>query len=48
MQSLSQAIVFRMLAFFSEVAEVGYKELLSQLRIAWLTPKFLPQLFGDN
>ncbi len=43
MQSLAQAIVFRMLSFFTEVAEVGYAELLSQLRIAWLRPQLLPQ-----
>ena len=46
MQSLSQAIVFRMLSLFTEVA-VGYNELLSQLRIAWLTPKFLPRPIRD-
>ncbi len=43
MQSLAQLIVFRMLSYFVEVAEVGYKELLFQLRIAWLTPRRLPQ-----
>ncbi len=43
MQSLSQNIVFRMLSYFTEVAEVGYSQLLFQLRIAWLTPKRLPQ-----
>ena len=42
MQSLAQAIVFRMLSFFTEVADVGYAELLSQLRIAWLRPQLLP------
>ena len=47
MQSLAQAIVFRMLSFFTEVASVGYKELLFQLRIAWLTPKFLPRPIRD-
>jgi hypothetical protein len=43
MQSLAQLIVFRMLSYFVEVAEVGYKELLFQLRVAWLTPRRLPQ-----
>jgi hypothetical protein len=47
MQNLAQTIVFRMLAFFIEVAEVGYNELLFQLRIAWLTPKRLPQPLGE-
>jgi hypothetical protein len=47
MQSLAQNIVFRMLSFFTEVAEVGYSQLLFQLRIAWLTPKFLPQPIRD-
>ena len=47
MQSLSQAIVFRMLSLFTEVAVVSYKELLFQLRIAWLTPKFLPRPIRD-
>ena len=37
MQSLSQAIVFRMLSFFTEVAAVDYNELMLQLRTAWLT-----------
>ncbi len=43
MQSLAQAIVFRMLSYFAEVAEVGYAELLAQLRIAWLRPRQLPR-----
>ena len=30
-----------------EVAAVGYTELLSQLRAAWLTPKFLPRPIRD-
>ena len=47
MQSLAQNIVFRMHSYFSEVAAVGYNELLFQLRIAWLTPKFLPQPIRD-
>ncbi len=47
MQSLSQNIVFRMLSYFTEVAEVGYSQLLFQLRIAWLTPKRLPQPIRD-
>ena len=47
MQSLAQNIVFRMLSIFSEVAAVGYNELLFQLRIAWLTPKFLPRPIRD-
>ncbi len=47
MQSLAQAIVFRMLSFFTEVAEVGYAEIMFQLRIAWLTPKRLPQPIRD-
>ena len=34
MQSLAQNIVFRMLSFFTEVAAVGYNELMFQLRIA--------------
>ena len=29
------------------MASVGYKELLFQLRIAWLTPKFLPRPIRD-
>jgi hypothetical protein len=41
MQSLAQNIVFRMLSYITEVA-AGYNELLFSLRIAWLTPKFLP------
>ena len=47
MQSLSQAIVFRMLSFFTEVAAVDYNELMFQLRTAWLTPKFLPRPIRD-
>ena len=47
MQSLAQAIVFRMLSFFTEVAAVGYNELMFQLRTAWLTPKFLPRPIRD-
>jgi len=47
MQNLSQNIVFRMLSFFTEVAEVGVSQLLSQLRIAWLRPKQLPQPIRD-
>ena len=47
MQSLADNTVFRMLSFFSEVAAVGYSELLSQLRLAWLTPKFLPRPIRD-
>ena len=47
MQSLAQNIVFRMLSIVTEVAAVGYTELLFQLRIAWLTPKFLPQPIRD-
>ncbi|MDX1926577.1 MAG: transposase [Pirellulaceae bacterium] len=47
MQSLSEAIVFRILSYFAEVAEVGYSQLLFQLRIAWLTPKRLPQPIRD-
>jgi len=47
MQSLSQAIVFRMLSLFTEVAAVGYSELLFQLRLAWLAPKRLPQPLRD-
>ena len=47
MQSLAQNIVFRMLSFFTEVAAVGYDQLLFQLRIAWLTPKFLPRPIRD-
>ena len=47
MQSLSQAIVHFMLPLFTEVAAVGYDELLCQLRAAWLTPKFLPQPIRD-
>ena len=47
MQSLAQAIVFRMLSIFTEVASVGYNELMFQLRIAWLTPKFLPRPIRD-
>ena len=47
MQSCVQAIVFRMLSFFTEVAEVGYAEIMFQMRIAWLTPKRLPQPFRD-
>ena len=47
MQNLAQTIVFRMLSFFMEVAEAGYNELLFQLRIAWLTPKRLPQPIRD-
>jgi hypothetical protein len=47
MQSLSQNIVFRMLSFFTEVAEVGYSQLLFQLRIAWLSPRQLPQPIRD-
>ena len=47
MQSLAQTIVFRMLSFFTEVAEVGYNEIMFQLRIAWLTPKRLPQPIRD-
>ena len=47
MQSLAQNIVFRMLSIFTEVACVGYKELMFQLRIAWLTPKFLPRPIRD-
>ena len=47
MQSLAQAIVFRMLSYFSEVSAVGYNALRFQLRIAWLTPKFLPQPIRD-
>jgi len=43
MQSLAQTIVFRMLSFFTEVAEVGYKKLLFQHRIAWLSLKRFPQ-----
>jgi hypothetical protein len=46
MQSLAQNIVFRMLSIFTEVA-AGYNELLFQLRIAWLTPKFLPREIRD-
>ena len=33
--------------FFTEVADLGYSQLLSQLRIAWLTPKFLPRPTRD-
>ena len=47
MQSLAQAILFRMLSFFNEVATVAYNELMLQLRIAWLTPKFLPRPIRD-
>ena len=47
MQSLAQNIVFRMLSIFTEVASVGYNELMFQLRIAWLTPKFLPRPIRD-
>ena len=47
MQSLAQNIVHRMLSFFTEVAEVGYSQLLFQLRIAWLSPKQLPQPIRD-
>ena len=47
MQSLSQNIVHRMLSFFTEVAEVDYSQLLFQLRIAWLSPKQLPQPIRD-
>ncbi len=47
MQSLAQNIVHRMLSIFTEVAKVGYSQLLFQLRIAWLTPKFLPQPIRD-
>ena len=47
MQSLAQNIVFRMRAFFAEVAAVSYNELLFQLRFAWLTPKFLPRPIRD-
>jgi hypothetical protein len=47
MQSLAQNIDFRMLSFFSEVAEVGYSQLLFQLRIAWLSPRQLPQPIRD-
>ncbi|MDX1926007.1 MAG: hypothetical protein SFV81_05790 [Pirellulaceae bacterium] len=47
MQSLAQNILFRMLSMFAEVAAVGYEQLLSQLRIAWLTPKFLPRPIRD-
>ena len=47
MQSLSQAIVFRMLSLFTEVAAVGYSELLFQLRMAWLAPKRLPRPIRD-
>ncbi len=47
MQSLAQNVVFRMLSFFTEVAEVGYSQLLFQLRIAWLSPKQLPQPIRD-
>ncbi len=47
MQSLAQNIAFRMLSYFTEVAAVGYNELPFQLRIAWLTPKFLPQPIRD-
>jgi hypothetical protein len=36
-----------MLSMFAEVAAVGYEQLLSQLRIAWLTPKFLPRPIRD-
>ena len=36
-----------MLSFFTEVAEVGYAEIMFQLRIAWLTPKRLPQPVRD-
>ena len=32
-----------MLTFFTAVAEVGYKELMFQLRTAWLAPRRLPQ-----
>ena len=47
MQSLAQNIVFRMLSIFTEVAAVGYSELLSQLRKAWLTPKLLSRPIRD-
>ncbi|MDX1926580.1 MAG: hypothetical protein SFV81_08680, partial [Pirellulaceae bacterium] len=47
MQSLAQNIVYRMLSMFAEVAPVGYDQLLFQLRIAWLTPKFLPRQISD-
>ena len=47
MQSLADNIVFRMLSFFTEVAEAGYSQLLFQLRIAWLTPKRLPLPIRD-
>ena len=47
MQSLAQAIVFRILSFFTEVAAVDYNELMFQLRTAWLTPKFLPRPIRD-
>ncbi len=47
MQSLAQNIVHRMLSFFTEVAEVGYSQLLFQLRIAWLSPRQLPQPIRD-
>ena len=36
-----------MLSYFTEVAEVGYAEIMFQLRIAWLTPKRLPQPIRD-
>ena len=47
MQSHAQNIVFRMLPVFTEVATVGYSELLFPLRVAWLTPKFLPDEIRD-
>ncbi len=36
-----------MLSFFTEVAEVGYAEIMFQLRIAWLAHKRLPQPIRD-
>ena len=42
-----ETTVFRMLSIVSDVAAVGYNELLFQLRTAWLTPKFLPRPIRD-
>ncbi len=36
-----------MLSIFTEVAAVGYNELMFLLRFAWLTPKFLPRPIRD-
>ena len=47
MQSLAQNVVFRMLSILSEVAAIGDNEFMFQLRIAWLTPKFLPRAIRD-